>query len=381
MRVAVVHSFYTRKQPSGENSVVLDQVEQLRRAGHDVQLISRDTDDFSHRRGYAMRSALTTVTGVGSSPEQELESFDPDIVHVHNTFPNWGVNWTDRWASRMVLTLHNYRTICANGLLFRDGHECFDCVTTPVVPAVRHRCYRGSRLASLPVAMGAAPRGGLRRLPLASARLVVLNETAGTRFSNVFDRDVDVVPNFVAPVAKPEHPSMGWIFVGRLSTEKGIDKLLTEWPVSEPLDIVGGGPLEGVVRALADTLPHVRVLGLKSRGEVLEMLPRYTGLVLPSACSESLPTVILEALSCGLPSVLSSHVEAAESVRAAGAAAVFDLGDGSISSALAAVRSRGASMRAESLEVFARHYSPSAWQASIDRIYGEVVDERMKSTH
>ena len=70
MRIAVVHSFYTGAQPSGENNVVLDQVAQLERAGHEVSLIARHTDDLSIGRAYPLRAALTVATGRGASPRR-----------------------------------------------------------------------------------------------------------------------------------------------------------------------------------------------------------------------------------------------------------------------------------------------------------------------
>ena len=377
MKVAVVHSFYTARQPSGENSVVVDQVEQLARAGYDVELVSRATDNVSTRRGYAVGAAFTTMTGFGPSPHGILSRFSPDIVHVHNTFPNWGTNWLSRWSGRSVVTLHNYRSICSNGLLFRDGHACTDCISSPVIPAIRHACYRDSRVASVPLALGSAPGGGLRRVPGQCARLIALNTRAADLFSRVFNRPVDLVPNFVSPTVTSPTQQQGWIYVGRLGSEKGIDQLLQEWPPSESLDIVGGGPLEARVRELAAQLPHVRVLGLRPRNEVLTMFPRYTGLVLPSVCAENLPTVILEALASGVPSVLSRRVEAAEELRSAGASVVFDLGGRNLSDALEILR-RSPAMRARASEVFEERFSPSAWQKSMDRIYGEIAAANRK---
>jgi glycosyltransferase involved in cell wall biosynthesis len=372
MKVAVVHSFYSARQPSGENSVVVDQAEQLARAGYDVELISRATDDMSTRRGYALGAAVTTMTGFGPSPRSILSRFSPDIVHVHNTFPNWGTNWLSQWSDRSVVTLHNYRSICSNGLLFRDGHACTDCISSPVIPAIRHACYRDSRAASVPLALGSAPGGGLRRLPGQSARLIALNARAAELFSRVFNRPVDLVPNFASPISTTATQHHGWIYVGRLGSEKGIDQLLQQWPPSESLDIVGGGPLEMRVRELAAQLPHVRVLGQRPRNEVLTMFPQYTGLVLPSVWRESLPTVILEALATGVPSVLSRHVEAAEEFRNAGASVVFDLAGGNLSAALESLR-RSPAMRARASEVYEKRFSPSAWQKSVDRIYGEIA--------
>ena len=75
-----------------------------------------------------------------------------------------------------MATLHNFRSVCANGLLFRDGSTCTACVNGNTLPALRHGCYRGSRPASIPLAIHNA--GGLSRSRLLGRadRVIVLSE-------------------------------------------------------------------------------------------------------------------------------------------------------------------------------------------------------------
>ena len=50
----------------------------------------------------------------------------PDVVHVHNFFPLLTPSILDACAEArvpVVHTLHNYRLLCANGLLLRDGRS------------------------------------------------------------------------------------------------------------------------------------------------------------------------------------------------------------------------------------------------------------------
>ncbi|MCO7108604.1 hypothetical protein NIA69_04775 [Gemmiger formicilis] len=51
----------------------------------------------------------------------------------------------------VVLTLHNFRLFCPNGILLRDGRVCEDCPHHGLHCALRHRCYRGSRAQTLVV--------------------------------------------------------------------------------------------------------------------------------------------------------------------------------------------------------------------------------------
>lgn len=374
MKIAVVHSFYDASRPSGENEVVLDQVRQLARSGYEVRLIARHTSEQAGRRLYSLASAATVATGWGRSPDDELTAFAPDVVHLHNTFPNWGVRWLRRWGARTVATMHNFRPLCANGLLFRDGHACTDCLALPVLPAIRRTCYRSSAIASAPLALASSPVGALHLIPGRVARVITLNDTAAEVYRAAYGRDVDVVPNFVPTADSASWPSAAWVYVGRLSDEKGIRELLRIWPLDMRLDVVGAGPLEPSVRRQVAGRPNVDFLGPLPREVILSRLSQYRGLVLPSMCAESLPLVMLEALSAGVPLVLSDRITTAEAMESAGVGLRFDPTGGTeqLRSALRVVEEGGTGMRNCARKLHEAQYSARAWQERIDRIYTDV---------
>jgi glycosyltransferase involved in cell wall biosynthesis len=374
MRIAVVHSFYSAAQPSGENNVVLDQVAQLRRAGHDVSLVDRRTDDLSIGRAYPLRAALTVATGRGASPSDTFRELRPDVIHLHNTFPNWGTAWLREWAPRTVATVHNYRPVCAAGTLFRDGRECRDCLSRPTWPAVEHACYRGSRAATIPLALASSPRGSIRRIPKIVARTIVLNRQAQVLYEQVLDRRIDLVPNFV-PFGKSTAATRGWVYVGRLGPEKGIDRLLRNWPQGQPLDVIGDGELAEQVGKQMAMRPEINAIGLLPREQLLGTLASYCGVIVPSVWSEGLPTIVLEAFARGVPAVMSNYVSAADQMWAAGAAVVYDpmAGPAALHRALDEVAKRGDGMRNAAQLLHAREYAPEIWQARIDTIYEDIA--------
>ena len=151
-RIAIVHSFYSSRVPSGENTVVETQLRALLRGGHKVELFAAHTDELEQRPLYRLSSSLRVSLGVGRSPLPELEDFAPEVIHVHNLFPNWGSRWVGSLETPFVATLHNFRTICANGLLFRDDSVCTLCPDGNSRSAVRYACYRDSRIATAPLA-------------------------------------------------------------------------------------------------------------------------------------------------------------------------------------------------------------------------------------
>jgi len=118
MRIALVGSFYSTSQPSGENDVVQDQSLALSEAGHEVLLIRQDANELQGGL-FVLKTGIDVVLGTGRDPTPVLRDFKPDIVHVDNLFPNLEVQWLSDWPGPIVVTLHNYRFFCSNGLLYR----------------------------------------------------------------------------------------------------------------------------------------------------------------------------------------------------------------------------------------------------------------------
>jgi glycosyltransferase involved in cell wall biosynthesis len=113
------------------------------------------------------------------------------------------------------------------------------------------------------------------------------------------------------PGPRPAPPSRSRtiLYVGRLSTEKGVETLLDAWDAWRPsgleLVLVGDGPLRPALERRL--LPGVRLTGSLPREAVIERMLRSRALVFPSVLYEGQPMAVLEALGCGLP-VLASRI-------------------------------------------------------------------------
>lgn len=377
MRIALVHSFYSSLQPSGENRVVLAQVEVLRDAGHDVLLVARHTDRRRQERGYPAHAGIGVATGFGPDPTTDLNEFSPDVVHVHNLFPNSGTHWLSRWEGPLVATMHNFRPLCANGLLYRDGHICTLCPDGNHLASVRYGCYHDSRIATLPLALRNS-RGLTHDSVVKRAnRLILLGERAQAVYDayGISPRAMSLVPNFVTSLnagvrSAPVYER--WISAGRLSAEKGLVELLQTWPRGVPLDIVGDGPLRTQLEASAR--PGVRVLGKMPAAELRSAMPSYTGLVFPSRWMEgAIPWVVLEALEAAIPVVAREGNGGADQIRSSGCGEVYsDQEPGGLTAALTAVRSSGDALRERAHATWQEHFSVNKWVAAIIRTYEEA---------
>jgi glycosyltransferase involved in cell wall biosynthesis len=377
MRIALVHSFYSSPRPSGENQVVLAQFDALREAGHQVLLVGRYTDRARQERGYLVRAGLGVATGFGPDPTTDLRKFSPDVVHVHNLFPNFGTRWLSRWEGPLVATLHNFRPLCANGLLYRDGHDCTLCPDGNRLASLRYGCYRDSRIATLPLSLRNG-RGLTHDAVIKRAnRIIVLSERSRAVYEGygLLPGEISLVPNFVTSVnasvrSAPVHER--WIAVGRLNAEKGFVELLQAWPRGVPLDIVGDGSLRAQVEVSAS--PGVRILGTMSNAKLRLALPNYTGLVFPSRWMEgAIPLVVLEALEAGIPVVAREGNGGADQIRSAGCGGVYgDQEPGGLAAALTAVRNSGDSLREQARSTWQDRFSVRRSVAATIRVYVEA---------
>lgn len=383
MRVALLHSYYAGSAPSGENVAVDLQADALRTAGVDVTIVGVNTDDLAVRAGYRWRTALGVATGSGIDPTVRLRQTGCDVVHVHNLFPNFATRWLRTWPGPLVATVHNYRPLCAAGTLARDGAECTECVGRRVAaPALRHRCYRGSLPATVPLAVSTT--GGVNRHQLLKRadRVVFLAPRAQRIYAEAGYSRLErtaVLPNFVHPIGSRQvrdRDGLPWLYFGRLAPEKGVLRMLEHWPRDLPLTIYGAGPDQAAVERACTGAVVFR--GPAPRQELLDRLRDHRGLIFPTMFAEGLPTVYLEALAAGLPVVARRGNSAADDIEAFGSGVVFER----FEQLPAAVASLDSTYEARSMAAANRYleaFSPSAWTAGIVDIYRQAVADRARA--
>lgn len=373
MKVAVIHSFYRADLPSGENAAVVQQVETLRESGCDVLLVAKSSDEEMLRRFSALRMAWIVGTGKGGSPLPVLRDFGAQVVHAHNLFPNFGTAWLHEWSGPVVVGVHNYRTICANGLFLRSGRLCTECVDGRSLRAIRHACYRGSRIASAPIAV--ANRGGPRASPVLSrADAVVVPSATAAEFlvrAGLPPSRCRVIPNPVKDLRIEGRPRSGWISIGRLSAEKGHAGLLRQWPQAEHLTIIGDGPQRSALEAVARQ--SVSFAGVVDPGEVAAEVSSAEGLVLPSIVPEAAVTnAVIESFRAATPVLVREGTAAARYVDEHGGGVVYAV-RGSLQSALEKVRGDWINMSATARANYERDFSENVWLSRTLSLYGELT--------
>lgn len=308
-----LHNRY--QQTGGEDQVFAAEGSLLEERGHPVSRYTLHNDQISEMGRLRVVGATVWNGPVYREIRALIRRERPQVAHFHNTFPL--MSPAAYHAARaegvpVVQTLHNYRLLCPNALFFREGGVCEDCSGKVFPwPGVAHACYRGSRSSSAVVATTL----GVHRV-LGTWRRTVNAYVALTDFSRekfieggLPAEKIMVKPNFVEP-----DPGVGRgrgsyvLYVGRLSTEKGLETLLAAWErlgEKVPLKIVGDGPLGPMVAEAVRRLRGLEWLGRQPKDRVLAYMKDAKALVFPSVWYEGFPMVIVEALAVGLPIIAS----------------------------------------------------------------------------
>jgi glycosyltransferase involved in cell wall biosynthesis len=314
MKVLQVHNEY--QQRGGEDNVVEFEKALLSRRHEVMQYIVSNHSIASFWS--KVRLLWSTHYSIRSyrNFRNILVEEKPDIVHVHNFFPLLSPSVFQACkdeAIPVVMTLHNYRLIHPNGFLLKGDEIDERSVEGSAYQCVKDKVYRNSFLQTLIVAHMIEYHRKRRTWHQLVNRFIALTNFAKAKFvqGGLPADKIHVKPNFLLEAdRKPiKHRSNQFVFVGRLSPEKGIKTLLQAWqdvPTYE-LVIIGEGPLESDVRKASLSNKKITYLGSLSHERVIEELGKSKGLVFPSEWYEGFPMVIVEALACGTP-VISSNI-------------------------------------------------------------------------
>lgn len=298
--VLLVHDYY--QVPGGEDVVVANEKHLLETHGHAAALYVRRNEEIS-RMGAPekIRSALGMFFSIRTYREvrRSIRENRISLVHVHNTLPLIGpaVYYAAfREGIPVVQTVHNFRLLCPNALFYRDGHICEDCVKKGLHCAVKHRCYRGSRLHYI--------------------TLTDFNRQKLLALKQIPPENVSVKSNFVeppetiVPYAARENQV---VYIGRLDALKGIRLLLEAWARYErsgggmKLIICGTGPEEAWCREYLtrEKLKQVELRGFVPNSAARALMGQSKALILPTQWYEGFPMTIVEAFSAATPVICS----------------------------------------------------------------------------
>lgn len=367
MKVVVAHNRYSSAQPSGENSMVDNEIAQLSAVGVTVVPFLRSSDEIANlSKSQKAKLAISPIYAADTQKQlaELLAAEKPDVLHLHNPYPFLSpavVRTAQRHGVPVVQTVHNYRHVCVNGLYFRDGHLCHDCRGKALpTPGVLHACYRGSRAQSAVMATAlVANRSTWRRVDRYIALTGAIAEHL--RGYGITDDAISVKPNSIPDPGEHDVDGEGFAFVGRLSQEKGIALLLAAWRRHPDgslgtLRVIGDGPQRDLVVAAAAERGDVEYLGGVPHEEVTACI-RASGVVITSSlCDDVHPTVVIEALANARPVLTTDLGGPPHMIGEAGVVSAPD--EAAFAEGLATIAGRARSLREVARARYLGHFSP-----------------------
>lgn len=391
MNILQIHNRY--KTPGGEWTV-LSQEYNLLNKNHTVdQLIIKNSD---YLNSIWRRLSLIYKTHYNRSSRkliaEKLAQYPYDIMHVHNFFPLLTPSIFEaarEAAIPSVLSLHNYRLIHPNGLMYHRGKidqrsvkgSAYDCVWDGV--------YRDSKLQTAVAAHMIEYHRKAKTWHRFPTLFIALSEFSKNKFVEgglPADR-IMIKPNFLTdPLSEyddlkiEKEKSDYFLFVGRVSNEKGIEDLINCWlEINSPtkLLIAGDGPIKSKLMNRSKALPSIEWLGQLSKKEVLKKLSKAKALIFPTKCFEGMPLILLEAMSMGCAVISSSIGNPKNMIDHGKNGLLYEPGD--MSELIQSVRviienpEKASQLAENARERYLRMYTPEENYKSLMNIYSEAI--------
>lgn len=328
-RILLVSKFYYTR--GGAEVVAINMANDLAKRGYEIGVFTMDYPqnlspenfytasqvDFSGGLIDKLKFAMRTMgyNGIKSSFKKALQEFNPDIVHLHNVHSYLSpavVKLAKEYGCKVVWTLHDYKLACPAYSCLNRGRICEKCFTSKI-NVVKERCFKENLPASV-LAYFEAVKWNVKELqryvdyfvcPSAFIKRQMLK--AGLQ-----EGKLKVVCNFVDPIKLdqlkraeiPDTRDDFYVYVGRLSEEKGVATLLkAAKDLPYKLKLVGGGHLYDGFIAEYGNCDNIEFMGHQPAEKVAEILLSAKCLVLPSECYENNPLSVIEALCAGIPIV------------------------------------------------------------------------------
>jgi glycosyltransferase involved in cell wall biosynthesis len=309
MKILQIHNKYLEK--GGEDTVVINERLLLQQNGHEVELCEFDNQDLE---GLSKLSLFRkTVFNLQSYRKivAQIENFKPDVVHIHNVFYTASPSVFFALKKKKVptvMTLHNYRFGCVQGLLYRNDANCQLCLSKKTVfYGIKNKCFKDSYLKSLQLSIVNKANQWALKYQNPVKKYIFLADFNKNLLSPILSskpEDGIIKSNYVNDFGFSSQSERDdyYLFVGRLNEQKGVKLLIDIFKKNQQkLAIIGAGPLEDYVKAIVNEYPNITYLGFRDNAFIIQKLKQSRGLIVPSLTYEGQPMTILEAFSTGTP--------------------------------------------------------------------------------
>lgn len=315
LKILIIHNRY--QYHGGEDFVFETESALLTRKGNVVEQLIFDNKEIKSGVDKLMLAARGLYNSDSAKRvEAAIQSFQPDIIHVHNFFPLASPSIfyvAEKYGIPTVVTLHNFRLICPSATLYYNGH-IYEKNIHSLIPfdAIFKGVYRNSRMQTAGLAAITTLHNVIGTWKNKVGKFITLTNFARQKFLSsvlrVNQQQFEVKPNFVEDcgLGDPDKREDFFAVVGRLSVEKGIDTLLQACERGNfKVVLMGDGPLRDKVLKAAEKNPNIIYLGFQPKHVIEDCMKRCIALLFPSVSYEGFSITMLEAMSMGTPIIAS----------------------------------------------------------------------------
>lgn len=301
MRILLIHTAY--KQPGGEDIVFAQEQELLINNGFTVEALL-----FNNKR-FALIKFLLLLFNPFSFVKVllKINSFKPQVIHVHNWY--FGASPSIFIAARIkripvVHTIHNFRILCPSAVIFHKDHLYFDSIKKYFpLRSIFLRVYKNSFFITSWVLLCTRLHYFLNTWNnidkiiclTPSAKMILCESYLKISVDRILIKP-HFIPNFSDSIwlKRKDH----FLYVGRLSPEKGIEFLLNTFANSGfNLKVIGKGPMRDLVQEFALNNSNIEFLNYKTSSEIRKEMLDCSAVIFPSICYEQFGLVIVEAFA------------------------------------------------------------------------------------
>jgi len=319
-KVLIIHNYY--RYSGGEDQVVRSEIDLLKQYGYDVNTYFRSNKEFNLRPElidfYSPLMKVAWARKTYADLNALIHREQPAIAHIHNPFfmmtPSAYQACYDNGVP-VIQTLHNYRFLCTNGVLFCNGRVCERCLHGGPWPAITSRCLHGSyvgSIASVLILKAYREKQILQRMVSAFIAPSQFCKDIYVRHAGLEADKVYIKPHFIDDPGPSQQEKEYALYVGTIREYKGILVLLEAWKKmgNIPLKIAGEIPPESKwLKAHMPSNQNIEFLGSLSMQETLDTMKKAKCVIVPSICYETFARAIIEAYACGV-AVIASDIGA-----------------------------------------------------------------------
>lgn len=382
----VLHVYNKHRGFGGSDKATATTIEVLRQRGVEVETFVRDSRDLPD----GLAGKVKALVG-GLYAADAVQAFSeviarrrPDLVHAHELYPMispWVLDRCRRAGIPMVVTCNDFRLSCPIATHYARGATCFKCQGGREYWCVLRNCRD-----SLPESMAYALRNASARhfglFDRGVQRYVVPSDYQRTFMTEQLGVAARRVVVNACAISLPERPvddpaGGGYVgFAGRFVFEKGVEVMVQACrQAGVPMHFAGDAPQHPAVRPDDDA----QFVMTRSPAALAEFYRGARIIVVPSIWPETFGMVAAEAMSHGIPVIVSRIGGLQYSIRDGESGLLVEPGDAADLAdkirrvwddpALARRLGSGARRHADA------HFSPQAHVDRLMQIYAEAQAE------